>query len=326
MDCIEGMKLIPDKSINLILCDLPYGTTACSWDTIIPFEPLWEQYERIIKDNGNIVLTSSQPFTTKLINSNFNLFRYSLVWNKKKAGNIFLAKIQPMKIHEDISIFYKDLDNEPTSFMDLRNYFKEMQEFIGLNIKQINSRLKHRKAEHCFYWKNTQFSLPTESTYEELIQVFNLKIWNKLRDFKDLKNEYNDQKVVYNPQKIKRDKIKRSKNYGTGEAIGGNGEKENKVYEYEYKNPVSILEFSNASQKNKIHPTQKPIDLFEYLIKTYSNENDIILDNCIGSGTTAVAAEISNRKWIGFEIESKYIELANKRLEQIELHNDLNKL
>ena len=229
MDCLEGMKMIPDKSVDMILCDLPYGTTACSWDSIIPFEPLWEQYNRVIKDNGAIVLTSSQPFTTKLIESNMKMFKYCWVWNKKKAGNIFLAKYQPMKIHEDIIVF---------------------------------SKKTHK----------------------------------------------------YNPIKTPRDKIKRSKNYGTGEAIGGNREKEDKIYEYIDKNPVSILEISNASQKGKIHPTQKPVELFEYLIKTYTDENDIVLDNCIGSGTTALACINTNRKYIGFEMDENYYNLANERI------------
>ena len=230
-DCLEGMKRIEDKSIDMILCDLPYGTTACKWDSIIPFNELWEQYERIIKDNGAIVLTASQPFTTELIHSNLKLFKYCWVWNKKKAGNIFLAKYQPMKIHEDIVVF---------------------------------SKKTHK----------------------------------------------------YNPIKTPRDKIKRSKNYGTGEAMGGDRKKEDKVYEYTDKNPVSIIEVSNAVQKGKIHPTQKPVELFEYLIKTYTDEEDIVLDNCMGSGTTAIACINTNRNYIGFELDTTYYNLANERIQK----------
>jgi len=230
-DCLEVMPLLPDKSIDMILCDLPYGTTACKWDVIIPFEPLWEQYERVIKDNGAIVLMASQPFTTVLINSNLEAFRYCWVWNKKKAGNIFLAKKQPMKIHEDVVVFSKKPHN-------------------------------------------------------------------------------------YYPQMIKRDKVKRSKNYGTGEAIGGTKEKENKVYTYTHKYPTSILEFSNAVQKGKVHPTQKPVALFEYLIRTYTQSGEIVLDNCIGSGTTAVAALNTGRFFIGIEKEEKYVEIARKRIDE----------
>lgn len=228
-DCLEVMREIPDKSVDMILCDLPYGTTACKWDTVIPFEPLWEQYERIIKKDGAIVLTSSQPFTTALINSNMSLFKYCWVWNKKKGVNIFNAKYQPMKIHEDI----------------------------------------------CVFGKGT---------------------------------------IKYNPQMVKRDKVKKSKNYGTGEALGGDKSPESKTYTYTHTYPKSILEFSNAVQKGKVHPTQKPVALFEYLIRTYTNEGEIVLDNCIGSGTTAVAAINTGRQFIGIEREPEYVEIANKRI------------
>ena len=232
-DCLDIMQSIEDKSVDMILCDLPYGVTARNkWDCIIPFDKLWEAYERIIKDNGAIVLTASQPFATELIHSNLKLFKYCWVWNKKKAGNIFLAKYQPMKIHEDIVVF---------------------------------SKKTHK----------------------------------------------------YNPIKTPRDKIKRSKNYGTGEAMGGDRKKEDKVYEYTDKNPVSIIEVSNAVQKGKIHPTQKPVELFEYLIKTYTDEEDIVLDNCMGSGTTAIACINTNRNYIGFELDPTYCGIANKRIQDI---------
>ena len=230
-DCLEIMKDIPDKSIDMILCDLPYGTTACKWDNIIPFEPLWEQYNRIIKDNGAIVLFGSEPFSSQLRMSNIKMYKYDWVWNKKKAGNIFLAKYQPMKIHENIMIFGKG-------------------------------------------------------------------------------------KIAYFPIMVERDKIKKSKNYGTGETMGGNRKKEEKVYIYDKKNPISILEFSNASQKGKVHPTQKPVELLEYLIKTYTNEGDVVLDNCMGSGSTGVACKHTNRNFIGIELDDNYFEIAKKRIEE----------
>jgi len=230
-DCLKLMKNIPDKSINMILCDLPYGTTACKWDTIIPFDEMWARLNKLIKPNGAIVLFGSEPFSSALRMSNIKNYKYDWVWNKRKAGNIFLAKQQPMKIHENILIF-------------------------------------------------------------------------------------NGNKETYNPQMVKRDKIKKSKNYGTGEALGGTKEKEEKTYTYTHKNPISILDVSNASQKGKVHPTQKPVALFEYLIKTYSNEGDLVLDNCIGSGTTAIACINTKRKWIGIEKEKEYFEIAKKRIEE----------
>lgn len=229
-DCLEGMKRIPDKSVDMILCDLPYGTTACKWDTIIPFEPLWEQYNRIIKDNGAIVLTASQPFTSVLINSNINDYRYNWVWNKKISGNPFLAKYQPLKIHEDV----------------------------------------------CVFSKKTHVYKPIKTDL------------NKTRKYKD--------------------------KYGGGESFGKKGTGD-KMHETKGKYPVSILEFSNARRKGNTHPTQKPVPLFEYLIKTYTNEGDTVLDNCMGSGTTAVAALNTGRNFIGFELDETYYNLSNKRIE-----------
>ena len=230
-DCLELMKDIPNGSVDMVLCDLPYGTTACKWDNVIPFEPLWQQYNRIIKDNGAIVLFGSEPFSTMLRYSNLKMYKYDWVWNKKKAGNIFLAKYQPMKIHENIMVF----------------------------------------------GRNT---------------------------------------TAYYPIMIPREKVKTSMNYGTGEAIGGNRQKENNVYTYTHKNPTTILEFTNAVQKGKVHPTQKPVALLEYLIKTYTNEGDIVLDNCMGSGSTGVACVRTNRDFIGMELDQNYFNIAKNRIEE----------
>jgi site-specific DNA-methyltransferase (adenine-specific) len=231
-DCIEGMRMIPDKSIDMILCDLPYGTTACKWDTIIPFDTLWEQYERIIKDNGAIVLTASQPFTSALIMSKPKMFRHCWVWNKRYPANFPQAKRQPMKIHEDVCVFSKK----------------------GAN---------------------------------------------------------------YLPIMEKRDKpIKKGANKGADVFHLGTLDREDykgKVYDEKY--PESIIFFPTRQEGKKAHPTQKPVALFEYLIKTYTNEGEIVLDNCIGSGTTAVAAIRTNRNFIGFETEPSYVEIANKRLD-----------
>lgn len=247
MDCLEGMKLLPDKSIDMILCDLPYGTTACKWDEIIPFEPLWKQYKRIIKDNGAIVLTASQPFTTKLINSNIDWFKYTWVWNKEIAGAFALAKYRPMIIHEDICVFSKEKTN----------YYPIMEDANPKNIRPVNKGSKASEAT------------PVASGIA--------------------KSDPN-----YNPKK---------------------------------RYPKSILTYSKymaeCNQLNRVHPTQKPVALFEYLIKTYTNKGDIVLDNCLGSGTTAVACELNNRKWVGFETEREYIEIINKRLDSIQLEDNL---
>ena len=229
-DCLEGMKRIPDRSVDMILCDLPYGTTVCKWDTIIPFEPLWEQYKRVIKDDGAIVLTASQPFTTKLISSNFDWFKYELIWNKVLPTGFAIAKIQPMKQHENVLVFGKG-------------------------------------------------------------------------------------KVTYNPQMTPRERPRTynrtHKNYEGSENLQKHDGKARTLTHYY---PRSLLEFSNANNKSKVHPTQKPVALFEYLIKTYTNENETILDNCMGSGTTAIACINTNRNFIGFELDENYHTVANERI------------
>ena len=230
-DCFKTLKRIEDKSIDMILCDLPYGTTACKWDTRIPLEPLWKEYKRIIKDNGAIVLTASQPFTSRLVMSNLEMFKYELIWEKEQGTNQFLAKYQPLKKHENILVFCK-------------------------------------------------------------------------------------QKTVYNPQYTEA-KIKnsiRDKNGGVDKITGI------KLKPTEYHNqgrnyPVSIIK-ANRELNNRYHPTQKPVALFEYLIKTYTNEGDLVLDNCIGSGTTAIACINLNRHYIGCELEKKYYDIALKRIEE----------
>lgn len=227
-DCMDILPLIPDKSVQLILADLPYGTTKCAWDSIIPFEELWKQYKRIIKPNGAIVLFCSQPFTSALIMSNPNDFKYCWTWDKVKPNGHLVAKIRPMQRTEDIAVF-------------------------GLG------------------------------------------------------------KIKYNPQMTKRDKPKKSKEYSRTEIMGGEQTNfDERTLNEKY--PQSVLEFSNASQVNKLHPTQKPLELMKYLIKTYSNENDMVLDNTMGVGTTCLGAKELNRSFIGIEKEVKYYDLAVARV------------
>jgi site-specific DNA-methyltransferase (adenine-specific) len=231
-DCLEVMFDISDKSIDMILCDLPYGTTACKWDTIIPFEPLWLQYERIIKDNGAIVLFGSEPFSSALRMSNIKNYKYDWVWNKRKGGNPLTAKVQPIKITENIMIF--------------------------------------------------------NATAE-----------------------------VYAPIMTPRDKPKqRGGNSGRISETTNNAFIENKTYTEKY--PKNIIDISNADQTNKLHPTQKPVALFEYLIKTYTNEGELVLDNCIGSGTTAIACANTGRNYIGIEKDKTYYDIAVKRIAEHE--------
>ena len=231
MDALEFLSKVDDKSIDMILCDLPYGTTACSWDTIIPFEPLWKQYKRIIKDNGAIVLTASQPFTSALVMSNPKLFKYEVIFKKNIPSNPLLAKKQILKYHENICVFYK---TQPT----------------------FNPETKNR----------------TEGNFR-----------------KNKKAEYEQRGV-----------------FGNTKMTAGDGEKE-WVFE------GSVIEI--ISRDRGLHPTQKPVELFEKLIRTFTNEGDLVLDNTAGSGTTAISCLNTNRQFIVMEKEQKYYDIILKRVE-----------
>lgn len=230
-DCLIGMQEIPDKSIDCIICDLPYGSTSCKWDVVIPFDKLWEQYERIIKPKGNIILFGTGLFAFKLALSNEKLFRYDMVWKKSKCGSPLTTKYMPLKKHEMILVF-----GEPAS--------------------KYNAQL-------------------TEGT---------------------------PYKRKYTPNKVN------NMNYGIkGVSTNNSGTR----------HPITILDFPQKwRRQDQIHPTQKPVELIEWLIKAYSNEGDIILDNCIGCGTTAIAAINTKRNFIGFELDANYFNIANERIEK----------
>lgn len=228
-DCLELMKSIPDGSVDMILCDLPYGTTACKWDSVIPFDLLWNEYRRVTKNNAAIVLTASQPFTTALISSNMSDFRYCWVWSKSQGTGFGNAKKMPLKSHEDIAVFYRKLP------------------------------------------------------------------------------QYNPQGLI--PERRER----RPETRSGGETMGKNG-LNGKSFTQEFTNwPKSVVNFSRDG--GKVHPTQKPVALMEYLVRTYTNEREIVLDNTMGSGTTGVACMNTNRKFIGIEKEPKYYEIAKNRIE-----------
>ncbi len=244
-DCLEVMRGIPDKSVDMILCDLPYGTTACKWDTVIPFEPLWAHYRRLIKDNGAIVLMASQPFTTSLIASNMTMFKYCWVWEKTKAANFPNAPNMPLKLHEDICVF---------SLGTCANGSSQRMTYNPQGVRSVN-KIRERPQKY--------------------------------------EGEHNYKRPSH--------QLKRKIN----------------IESY----PSSIIKIS--SEHNPPHPTQKPVALFEYLIATYTQPGEIVLDNCIGSGTTAIAALNTGRFFIGIEKEPQYVEIARKRLEQAQAQQSL---
>ena len=241
MDCLAGMAMLPDSSVDMVLTDLPYGTTQNRWDSVIPLDELWNQYHRIVKKNGAMVFTASGLFTAQLMLSNPKEYKYNYTWVKSKSTNFLNAKKQPLRRFEDVCIFYK-------------------------------------------------------------------------------------KQCTYNPQMIEREKP-RIDNYsvekeyvGDGSQVYGTHKRVSNVYTHYY--PTNIQEFSNADQTKAYHPTQKPVPLFEYLIKTYTNEGELVLDNCMGSGTTGVACKNLNRKFIGIELDENYFNLAKERIESTEGLNE----
>lgn len=232
-DCLEVMKQIEDKSIDMILCDLPYGTTACKWDTVIPFEPLWIQYKRVIKDRGAIVLFGSEPFSSYLRMSNIKDYKYDWYWNKGKAGNFVQAKRMPLKLIECISIFSTG---------------GKMPEYFPIEtdrVKPITRGVSSEKGQI----KNLNAAIPSRNKYAET---------------------------------------------------------------YFTKKPTTLVNFGCV--RKTVHPTQKPVELLEYLIKTYTNEGDLVLDNCAGSGTTGVACKNLNRNFILIEKEPEYCDIIKERV------------
>ena len=231
-DCLEVMPSLPDKSIDMILCDLPYGTTACKWDSIIPFETLWEQYKRLIRDSGAIVLMAREPFTSVLVCSNLQGYKHKWVWNKKQSGSPQNAKYMPLQVDEDIIVFGDGLIK----------YYPIM-----------------RTGEYRKKGGNKRHNQIMNDGWQDGFSVYN--------------NQYH---------------------------------------------PINIIDMVNP-RINKLHPTQKPVELFEYLIKTYTNEGETVLDNCAGSGTTAIACLNINRNYILIEKEKEYIDIINKRISEHEI-------
>lgn len=236
-DCLEAMKEIPNKSIDMILCDLPYGLTSNKKDIKIHFKPLWEEYERIIKDNGCIALFSQGLFYVDLVNSNRKIFRYDLIWDKVLTSGFLNARRMPLRQHEQVAIFYK---KQPT-------YNPQFTQGNPLHSKGYSYKNKEPKNQNCGKFNNTE----------------------------DLR--------------------------------AGSTEKY----------PTSIIRFQKVHPSKTIHPTQKPVDLLEYLIKTYTNENETVLDNCMGSGSTGVACVNTNRNFIGIEMDEKYFNMAKQRIKEI---------
>lgn len=241
-DCLEGMKAIPDGSVDMVLCDLPYGTTGNKWDTVVPMAQLWTEYNRVCKPTAAVVLFSDEPFTSQMVRSNLVAFKYKWIWNKTRGSNFQNARFMPMKCHEEICVFYK---RKPT----------------------YNPQ----------FWYSTPYKTTERKRSKE---------------------------------------IEGLSGGSAAQVCAATISEDGRRY------PLSILTYPRDG--SRLHPTQKPVALCEYLIKTYTNPGEVVLDNCMGSGTTAVACINTGRNYIGFELDPKYHEIATKRVEETRKKNERN--
>ncbi|MCP3925010.1 MAG: site-specific DNA-methyltransferase [Desulfobacterales bacterium] len=317
-DCLIESEKIESGSVDLILTDLPYGTTACSWDEIIPFDELWNVIYRILRPNGFIVLTASQPFTSKLVSSNIKNFSHNWVWNKKRGTGHLLAKKRPMMASEDIVVFTNEHSHDFTFKSPLRAYTKKLFKSLDKKKKEIFADMGNQSVCHFMRTESTQFSLCTKKCYNSLIELYKINDLDFFIEYDKLKNEniewLQSFPRTYNPQMRKREKARKSKmksSYNT--CYGDLGGYDGDILEKKY--PINIIEFDKSGHNNMLHhPTQKPIELLEYLIKTFSNENDLVVDLTMGSGSTGVACVNTNRNFIGIELDNNYFEIAKKRI------------
>lgn len=307
-DCLIESDKIKSGSVDLILTDLPYGTmngfNGIDWDFAIEPKKVYEIANRILRKNGKMVLFSQEPYTSRLITEAIpNIpFSYRMIWEKDDFANALIAKKAPVNYYEDILVFSKTHDHD--GLHPLRPYFKAVMDFMGLNLKQINTKLGHRKAEHTFYVTpkqaiikevgqkgdnvtrigSSQFSLCTEKTYKELIEAFSIDKMDGFKTYEELKaidEQFASTFNLWEGKKYKSNILKYKKDY------------------------------------NGFHPTQKPILLLEDLIKTFSNENDLVVDLTMGSGSTGVACKNTNRNFIGIEMDECYFNTAKQRIENI---------
>ena len=311
-DCLEKMKDIPSGSVDMVLTDPPYGTAGgmgkgtsdytkivdVGWDKTIPHGELLVECNRVLRTNGALVLFSMEPYTSKLTTeTNKNIpFSYRLLWLKDHFGNSLNAKKAPVNYTEDICVFFKKhTKHDFEGFHPLRPYAKKVMDFIGLNLKQINKALGHRRGEHFFYVETTQFGLCTEATYNEIGELFDITDMPWFRKFTDLAAV----NKVYREELIAKMTASSPKVFNLPE-----GKK--------YKS--NVLEY--RKDYGGLHPTQKPLLLMADLIKTYTNEKETVLDFTMGSGTTGEACAKLNRDFIGIELDRGYFDIASKRIEE----------
>lgn len=282
-DCLELMKDIPGASVDMVLCDLPYAVTDFSWDVIIPCDKLFAEYRRILKQNANIVLFCQQPFTTTLINGAFKTeFSHSLVWKKNNKTRAKSSNTVPLSSYEEIIVFRVNKVGNKSRHKRLREYFTCELAKCGYSINELEELIPNRSAHHWFRF-SSDFRIPKEWNYKRLQEITGCFA----EPYESIRKEFDEERknfCTYNPQ----------------------GEN------------CNVLFYNVPSPKERYHPTQKPVDLLEHLILSYSNEGETVLDNCMGSGSTGVACVNTGRNFIGMELDQGYFEIAQKRIEEAE--------
>jgi len=296
MDCLEGMKQIPDGTIDAVICDLPYGTVKgigkgtqyegkSEWDNIIPTDKLFAEYDRVLRTNGTAILFSQEPYTMHLRTypkkSNLR-FCYPMIWKKDQHGNVLIVDKAPLNYFEDINVFVKPYDSNGTNL--LREYFAAVLKFIGKPKRDIMQTIG-QGADHVFRVDSTQWALCTADTYGDIIRQYGIDKMQGFRTYEDLQSE----DIAFKEKYKRVFNIPKDKQYLS-----------------------NVLEF--AKDTDGFHPTQKPVALIRRLVLTYTNEGDTVLDNCMGSGTTAIACIKERRHFIGFELNKEYFDKAVKRI------------
>lgn len=319
------MKRIPDHSVDMILCDLPYGFTDCEWDSVIPFANLWKQYKRIAKKNCVCVLFGNQPFTSAMISSNLSEFSHIWYWKKNHQTNALNAKRQPMRNIEEIPVFVLNQPSKNNEGMheNLRKYFFDELKKSGWKRKDVDKLLNSSMSSH-YFTNGQQFAIPSAENYKKLQDATGCF----QRPYEEIKKEFSGVKnkpYTYNPQGVRnldKPRINREHEGINRSVYSGVTPKTYKQTKTGY--PVNLLEFKrfNSSEKARVHPTQKPVELLEYLVKTYSNEGETVFDNCMGSGSTGVACMNTGRKFIGIELDKGYFNIAERRIADADTRED----
>jgi DNA modification methylase len=280
-DCLEIMKTIPTASVDMVLCDLPYAVTDFSWDVIIPCDKLFAEYRRILKQNANIVLFCQQPFTTTLINGVFKTeFSHSLIWKKNNKTRAKSSKTVPLSSYEEAVVFRVNKVGNKSRHKRLREYFTGELAKCGYSVKELEEMIPNRSAHHWFRF-SSDFRIPTERNYKRLQEITG----RFSEPYEIIRKEFDEERknfCTYNPQ----------------------GEN------------CNVLFYNVPTPKERKHPTQKPVDLLEHLILSYSNEGETVIDNCMGSGSCGVACVNTGRKFIGIELDKDYFNIAKERIEK----------